>query len=112
MIVSRGYSCGRCLQPGSVAVLGASPREGGHAGRLVANLDRTGYAGRVFPVNPKYEHIGQPPCYPSILDIEEPVDAAYMLLPAARVVEAVTQCVQIGVPGGRRLHVRLRRAGR
>ena len=86
------------LAPGSVAVLGASPREGGHAGRLVANLDRTGYAGRVFPVNPKYGHIGQHRCYPSILDIEEPVDAAYVLLPAARVVEAVRQCAQVGVP--------------
>jgi acetate---CoA ligase (ADP-forming) len=93
-----GSLLGPLIAPRSVAVLGASPREGGHAGRLVANLDRTGYAGQVFPVNPKYEQIGQHRCYPSILDVEEPVDAAYLLVPAARVVEAVRQCAQVGVP--------------
>jgi acetate---CoA ligase (ADP-forming) len=98
MIVSSGGLLQPLLAPRSVAVLGASPREAGHAGRLVANLDRTGYAGRVLPVNPKYDRIGRHRCYPSVLDIEEPVDAAYVLLPAARVVDAVTQCGAIGIP--------------
>jgi acyl-CoA synthetase (NDP forming) len=82
------------LSPRSVAVIGASPKTGGHSGRAVANLQRTGYRGRIYPVNPRYTEIAGLPCVPSVLDIEADVDAAYVLVPAARVPEAVAECAE------------------
>ena len=47
------------MKPTSVAVVGASQRMG-RATRVIANLQRFGYGGRVFPINPKY-HRGPRP---------------------------------------------------
>lgn len=67
------------LSPESIAVVGASPSKG--AGAIVLNnLQRIGFAGRIFPVNPKYSEIAGLPCYPSLEAIGEPVDSMALLL--------------------------------
>ena len=86
------------LNPRSIAIVGASADEGGHGGRTLANLDRTGFAGRVFPVNPRYPTIRGRECFASVADIDEPIDMAYILLRADRALGAVKDCVDGGVP--------------
>lgn len=88
---------GPLLAPRSVAVIGASPNVAGHSGRVVTNLMRTGYRGKVFPINPRHQEIAGLRCHPSVLDVPEEVEAAYVLVPAARVVEAVAECTDRGV---------------
>ena len=61
------------MKPKSIAVVGASPRMN-RATRVVDNLKRFGYAGRVFPINPKYAEIGGLPCYPDLAATPEPAD--------------------------------------
>jgi acyl-CoA synthetase (NDP forming) len=47
------------MKPASIAVVGASQRMT-RATRVVANLQRFGYAGRIYPINPKYAEIPEP----------------------------------------------------
>jgi acyl-CoA synthetase (NDP forming) len=84
------------LAPTSVAVIGASPDVDRHPGRAVANLLRTGYRGAIHPVNPSYDEVLGLPCVPTVADAG-PVDTAYVLVGAGRVLDVVKQCVETGV---------------
>ena len=85
------------LQPGSIAVIGASADPVRIGGRPIAFLKAKGYPGRVFPVNPRYDEIAGWKCYPSILEVPEPVDLAVVSIPASALLEGVSQCAQSGV---------------
>ena len=85
------------MAPRSIAVIGASGNEGGYSSRSLANLLGTGYTGRIFPVNPRYEELEGLRCYPSVGAIGEPVDAAILLVRADLVPETVRDCAGAGV---------------
>jgi len=53
------------LAPRSVAVVGASDREGNLGGVAVGFLKKFGYAGAVWPVNPGRKTVADLPCFPS-----------------------------------------------
>ncbi len=74
----------RLLQPRSVAIIGASADPGKTAGRPVAYLQKHGFAGRILPVNPKADRIGDLPCYADIASLPETPDVAIVLLGAER----------------------------
>ncbi|MBN1762356.1 MAG: acetate--CoA ligase family protein [Methanomicrobia archaeon] len=91
----------RFFNPGSIAVVGASVREGKVGNTLLKNLravqDRSrGQTGeearRLYAVNPNYTQIFDAPCYPSVIQIEDPVDLAVIAVPAAAVPEVLEQC--------------------
>ena len=79
----------RLIRPRSVAVIGASADPGKTSGRPVAYLQRHGYAGRIYPVNPKVDAIGDLRCYPDIASLPETPDLAIVLLGAERAHVAV-----------------------
>jgi acetyltransferase len=85
------------LHPRSIAVLGASADPDKLNGRTVRALLDKGYAGALYPVNPKYPRIGELPCYPDIASLPEPVDLAIVALPAAQVAGAVRELAARGV---------------
>jgi acyl-CoA synthetase (NDP forming)/GNAT superfamily N-acetyltransferase len=89
----------RMLNPGSVAVIGAStdPKKIGHV--VFANLMAYGFAGPVYPVHPHARHIGGVRAYPSVLDVPDQVDLAVVAVPAVGVAEVVEQCGRKGVRG-------------
>jgi len=87
------------LTPKSVAVVGASSTPGKIGHTVLKNLKESGYQGGVFPVNPKAEEILGYRCYSSILDVEEPIDAAIIVIPAKYVSDIVDQCGKKGVKG-------------
>lgn len=70
------------LSPGSIAILGASSDFTKVNGRPLKHLLDKGYAGRLYPVNPKYASLGGIPCYAAIADIPGPVDLAIVAVPA------------------------------
>ena len=86
------------FDPKSVAVIGASrdPKRGGY--RILKNV-QTGFQGPIYPVNPLCDQIDGLRCYPSVLDIPEPVDLAIVYVPSRLVPAVVRQCAQRGVPG-------------
>lgn len=89
-------SISRLLQPRSVAVIGASADPRKTTGRPITYLMKHGYAGKVYPVNPKADRIGDLPCYASIADLPEAPDVAIVLLGAARAHEAVRELAARG----------------
>lgn len=79
----------RLLRPRSVAVVGASDKPGALGTTLLSNLDANGFAGAVYPINPKRETLGGRVCLPGIEALPEGVDAAVLAIPRAGVLEAV-----------------------
>ncbi|MEJ2360081.1 MAG: bifunctional acetate--CoA ligase family protein/GNAT family N-acetyltransferase [Gammaproteobacteria bacterium] len=80
------------FMPQSVAVFGASELADSVAGQVYRNLLRDGFAGPVYPVNPKYSRLGEVSCYPDIAAVPGPVDMAVIGTPAATVPEILHQC--------------------
>ena len=79
----------KLLAPRSVAVIGASADPGKTAGRPVAYLQKHGFAGRIMPVNPKAERIGDLPCYADIASLPEVPDVALVAVPAGLTEQAL-----------------------
>ena len=86
----------RLLHPRSVAVIGASGDPTKTAGRPVAYLRKHGYAGRIYPVNPKADSIGGLPCFADIASLPETPDVGIVLLGAGRAHLAVRELAARG----------------
>src|SRR5437867_12773849 len=86
------------MKPASIAVVGASQRMT-RATRVVANLQRFGYGGRIFPINPKYGEILGLPCYPDLASTPEPAHSVVVAIPAEQVPSVLTAAVACGVRG-------------
>jgi len=85
------------LAPRSVAVVGASRRRGTVGGELFHNLLAAGFAGPVYPVNPKAPVVQSVVAYPSVGEVPGPVDLAVLAVPADAVVAAAGECAAAGV---------------
>ncbi|MCI0543072.1 MAG: CoA-binding protein, partial [Actinobacteria bacterium] len=62
------------LRARSVAVVGATERPGSVGSETMRQLAIGGYEGEVYPVNPGYETVAGLPAYPSLEDINTPMD--------------------------------------
>ncbi len=71
--------------PRSIAVIGASTRPGSVGYALTENLLKNGFAGKIYPVNPKTDTLFGLPCYKNISAIPHDVDLAIIIIPAAGV---------------------------
>jgi acetate---CoA ligase (ADP-forming) len=69
------------LNPTSIAVVGASQRRT-RGTTVLLNLKRTGFGGRVYAINPRYQEVEGYPCYPSVSAIPHPVDCVVLGIPA------------------------------
>ena len=79
----------RLLSPRSVVVVGASDKPGALGASVVSNLDRNGFAGPVYLINPKRSEIAGRACLASIDDLPLDVDVAVLAIPRAGVLDAV-----------------------
>lgn len=85
------------LSPRSIAIVGASENFKSISGKPLRFLKEHGYQGKIFPINPKYEELGGMKCYPSILDVPEPVDLALIAVNYKLVLPVLKQCTEKGV---------------
>ncbi|MCG9884144.1 MAG: bifunctional acetate--CoA ligase family protein/GNAT family N-acetyltransferase [Cyanobacteria bacterium] len=85
--------------PNSVAVIGATEREGSVGRTLLRNLIATPFGGTVYPVNPKRSSIMGIKAYPSIAEVPDRVDLAIIITPARTVPGLIDQCIAAGVKG-------------
>ncbi|MEQ8466614.1 bifunctional acetate--CoA ligase family protein/GNAT family N-acetyltransferase [Coleofasciculus sp. E1-EBD-02] len=83
--------------PDTVAVIGATDKEGSVGRTLLWNLMSNPFGGTIFPVNPKRHSVLGIPAYSSIKDIPDPVDLAIIAIPAPFVPGVVQECVEVGV---------------
>ncbi len=102
------------FEPQSVAVIGASrdPDKLGYA--VVENLVNGGFAstGKVYPINPKADEIFGLKVYPSVLDVEDPIDLGVIVIPYKFVPGAMQECGEKGIPAVVVITAGFREAGR
>ena len=89
----------RLIRPNSVAVVGATERPGSYAAEALLNLQKLGFSGSVWGVNPGRREVFGHPCVPSVLDLAEPVDAVLVAIPAAGVPATIEQAGERGCGG-------------
>ena len=87
----------RMFNPRGIAIVGANNDPTKPGRQTLIALERHGYKGGVYPVNPKYVEIGGTPCFGSISDITHPCDVAVIALPASQVPSVIEQCGNRGI---------------
>jgi acetyltransferase len=95
-----------CLfTPRTVAIVGASNKDGKMGNLLVRNL-MAGYSGQVFPIHPSAQDICGLQTYKDITDLPTPIDLLIPLIPAKQTVSLVSHCakgqvkVLLAIPSG------------
>ena len=80
----------------SVAVVGASVREGSVGHQSVVELIEGGFEGAIYPVNPKYDEVLGHPAFGSLDAIGEPVDLAILAVSNALLEEQLRLAAEAG----------------
>src|SRR5512137_1894351 len=81
----------RLLNPGTIALIGASGKEGSIGAALLKNL-LSSQGRTIFAVNKNRQSIGGLVCHASIADVPERVDLAVIATPAPTVPQIVEDC--------------------
>ncbi len=84
------------LEARSVAIVGASGREGSFGERMLAEVEKSQARPVIYPVNPRYDEIDGRACYPSLAELPEPVDLALLGVPDAVLEQQLSLAAQTG----------------
>ncbi|MSO80507.1 MAG: CoA-binding protein [Alphaproteobacteria bacterium] len=84
------------LRPRSVAIIGASTDPDRIGGRPIQFLRRAGFAGAIYPVNPRAAEVQGIPAFAAIGALPAVPDVAIVALPASVVGETVDACLARG----------------
>jgi acyl-CoA synthetase (NDP forming) len=85
------------LEARSVAVVGASVKQGSLGRSMLEELERGGYEGEIFPVNPGYDDVLGHRCFPSIGEVPaDGVDLAILGVANQRIEQAARDAVAAG----------------
>ena len=85
------------LNPRSIAIVGASPREGSFGERMLNNLGA--YDGRLYLVNAKYQELAGRPCYPTLAALPEAPDCVAVTVPREAAEPVVREAATVGAGG-------------
>lgn len=85
------------VEPTTIAVIGASAEEKKLGHYILKNLLTQGFAGTVYPVNPKHEQLMGVQAYASVEAIPGTVDMAVVVTPASTVHDVAESCGKKGV---------------
>ncbi|HLU60019.1 MAG TPA: acetate--CoA ligase family protein [Pseudonocardia sp.] len=88
----------RMMRPRAVAVIGASNETGKIGNSVMKNLINGGYAGEIYPINPKADEILGKKAYKNIGDVPGEVDVAVFAVPAKFVPQALREVGEKNVP--------------
>ncbi len=84
------------LRPRSIAIVGASIREGSFGLRLLTSIRSGRYGGAVYPINPRYEEIAGNRCYPSLKALPTPADCVAFTVSDELVEQALVEAAEAG----------------
>lgn len=82
------------LKPRSIAVIGASRDRDSIGGALYRNIVDAGFNGPVYPVNKDSPVVQSVAAYRSVLDCPDPVDLAFVVVPARYVASTARECAK------------------
>jgi succinyl-CoA synthetase alpha subunit/GNAT superfamily N-acetyltransferase len=92
-----GQSIKPFFEPKSVALIGASRREGSISQAIMNKLVACGFNGPIYPVNPHATEVLGRPAFPSVEAVGASVDLAIVAVPAPAVPEALADCARAHV---------------
>lgn len=81
------------FNPKSIAVIGASRTPGKLGYTILENL-KISFKEKLYPINPNSGEILGLEVYPSVLDVEEPIDLAIIAVPAEIVEKILKECIK------------------
>ena len=91
-----GARLGPLLAPRSIALLGASPREGSVGNRTARCLLDSGFAGALSFINPRHDTVLGKPCLDRLSDLASPPDLVILNLGAARLEAGLEEAISTG----------------
>ena len=84
------------LRPRSIAIVGASTREGSFGLRLLSSIRSGRYGGEVYPINPRYDDIAGTRCYPNLKALPAPADCVAFAVSDDILEPALTEAADAG----------------
>lgn len=87
----------RFYSPKSIAIVGATDDTRRFGGRLMRQVVKFGYAGRILPVNPRLTELNGLKCYPGVSALPETPDHVGVVIAPDRVLDVLRECHAIGV---------------
>ena len=91
------YRLDKLFEPRSVALVGASPREGSLGRMVLRNLREAGFPGPLHLVNPKHRQMDGVPCVARIEDLPQAPDLIVVVTPPATIPDIVASAGRQGV---------------
>jgi acetyl coenzyme A synthetase (ADP forming)-like protein len=88
------------FEPRSVAIIGASRDPAKIGYKFVQNITSSGFAGKVYPINPEGGELLGHTVYKKIEDVPGEIDIACIVIPAKFVFDSVKSCADKGVKFG------------
>lgn len=82
----------KLFNPQAIAVIGASDKPLSVGANVFNNLLLGGFSGTIFPVNPKHKKLQGQSCFASVKDINQAIDLAVIITPAAIVPQVLIEC--------------------
>ena len=87
------------LDARAIAVIGASNDPAKRGCQAIRLLLKDGYEGEIYPINPKAPDIQGLKAYPSVLDVDGPIDLAFVCTPAKMLPVILKDCGAKGITG-------------
>ena len=87
------------MNPKSIAVVGATNRQGSVGLAVFRNILDAGFQGVLYPVNPKAKSVQSVKAYPSLAEISDEVDLAIIIVPAEMVSSIIEEAGRKGIKG-------------
>lgn len=86
------------FKPRSLAIIGASMNPAKWGFNFMLHLLHGGFRGKCYPINPGGGEIMGYEVYPSVLDVPEDIDLAFILIPPQAAISALRECGEKGIP--------------
>ncbi|MCC6143931.1 MAG: CoA-binding protein, partial [Candidatus Hydrogenedentes bacterium] len=99
MMMAGEHPLDALFAPRSVAVIGATDKQGSVGRTLMWNLISSPFGGTVYAINPKRRNVLGIKAYPDINSVPEQVDLAVIVTPAPSVPGIMAECADAGVKG-------------
>ncbi|HET8719951.1 MAG TPA: CoA-binding protein, partial [Candidatus Nitrosotenuis sp.] len=86
------------LSPKSIAVIGASDKEGS-VGRAITSNIMKGFKGTIYPITPSRDKVFDIPAYKTVLDVKDQIDLAVVVTKNDIVPAVLEDCGKKGIKG-------------
>ena len=85
------------FKPRAIAIVGASTKELSIGNVIIRNLQKYGYTGQIYPINPTAPEVCGIKAYRSLAEVPGEIDLAHIIIPSTLVPQAMEECGRKGI---------------